>query len=83
MENPWASLLQVCPESEEAGLFLRLTRKRISMALKSLFNPEYTKNIILKNEEEYSLPVNKTLTNDFGIYFICNDRGYCESEHVS
>ena len=28
----------------------------------------------LKNEEKYSLSVNKTLTNDFGIYFICNDR---------
>ena len=28
----------------------------------------------LKNEKNHSISVNRNLTNDFGIYFICNDR---------
>jgi hypothetical protein len=34
-------------------------------------------------EEDYSLPKNRTLTDDFGLYFICNDRVIVASSTAS
>lgn len=74
-DNPKLSLNSRLPSLRTNGKFLPTflpvkTSSEVSVTIESGIHQDY----MFPGEDNHSLATNRTLTDDFGIYFICNDR---------
>lgn len=74
-DNPIESLNSKLPSLRTDGKFLPTflpvkNSNNVSITIESGIHQDY----MFPGEQGYSLSINRTLTDDFGIYFICNDR---------
>ena len=72
--KPLNEITSSLPGFRRDGLVLPSYLEKNMDGVKVIIESGIHEKYYLSSEKSYSLTVNKTLTNDFGIYFICNDR---------